>query len=457
MGRFAKYKCTIEELKALTSDIQSLVKPALKDVGSAFKALYNLKYVDESDIKFIGAPLERYEKISRFDLEFPVMWMVDSNVDGVLAPICVYIDDKGKLRFFAPIKKGKGAEKYDADNLREIVEDRINVKVKKEEVIPISYARCGKTIDDLRSLIDHAGGMWELFKKVGSLHDGLNRIDVSTENLDSGAAFSHSLECEDYEVIGGIPFAWGMCGGDWEQPIAFVVYFGGDGSLKSYVPSSGNAYNHDELCAYGSEANPESDVDHSDDFDYDKMVEDIKSHIKLFDETKDEIDIETVFEPDEDEWELSADAFVTNESELNNLIENGMKNHKYNESDEWADKYGISYDDILDAAEKKFGGFKFGETRFGTINGIPVKWCEALPEKENAFVPFWFVLFADVNYDDEACVAVPWHGNPIDRIAFTPSKGTDEKVDFSKMEEEMKKRLKVYKRRVSNPQIALFF
>lgn len=49
----------------------------------------------------------------------------------------------------------------------------------------------------------------------------------------------------------GLTF-WGMCaGGDWEEPVFFIVYWDGK-RLRGYVPTDGNTFNTDTMMAYGN-------------------------------------------------------------------------------------------------------------------------------------------------------------------------------------------------------------
>ncbi len=141
------------------------------------------------------------------------------------------------------------------------------------------YAKANQTIEDLSSKIENAGGVYEIVYSGGSakvLKD-LSKICVDFENVesfDSEDAYTHlpGLEAmEGYEMIGdgdsAFPVLWCAGGGDWELPLVFILYIGQKGELRAYIPEDGNAYNHKEKCAYGSEAN-------SWDEDYERMEPD---------------------------------------------------------------------------------------------------------------------------------------------------------------------------------------
>ena len=63
-------------------------------------------------------------------------------------------------------------------------------------------------------------------------------------------------------------------GGDWEQPICYIFYWG-DNELRAYIPKDGNVWNKKEKCAYGSEDDPY-------DGDYEELYKKEFSKEKLF-------------------------------------------------------------------------------------------------------------------------------------------------------------------------------
>lgn len=75
-------------------------------------------------------------------------------------------------------------------------------------------------------------------------------------------------------------------GGDWECPLLFIIYFDGN-TLRGYIPSEGNPYNHTTKMAYGNdEEADEKDGYKYDDYDahrvdYPKALEDCAKRIKV--------------------------------------------------------------------------------------------------------------------------------------------------------------------------------
>lgn len=143
------------------------------------------------------------------------------------------------------------------------------------------YAKANQTIDDLKALIrktalagrddgkltEYCDGeehpLWDFFRdgRQGAVWSDMSKINVDTENVDYVGEYDMpgTESLDSFEMIGAgsgaFPVAWCACGGDWELPLAFVLYIGKKGELRAYIPEDGNAYNHEEKCAYGSESN----------------------------------------------------------------------------------------------------------------------------------------------------------------------------------------------------------
>jgi len=52
-------------------------------------------------------------------------------------------------------------------------------------------------------------------------------------------------------TTGGVPYVMILAGGDWETPVACVMYFDGQ-ELRGYVPKDGNSYNRMTKSAFGN-------------------------------------------------------------------------------------------------------------------------------------------------------------------------------------------------------------
>lgn len=148
------------------------------------------------------------------------------------------------------------------------------------------YAKSNQTIDDLKTLVAKACGPDYGIPCVYGILNGsdtpaqakvrsdLSKINVDFENVEEfGTEDSYNLpgleDLDGYEMIGSGPSAfpvlWCACGGDWELPLVFILYIGQKGELRGYIPEDGNAYNHEEKCAYGSESSSwDEDYEHVD-------------------------------------------------------------------------------------------------------------------------------------------------------------------------------------------------
>lgn len=158
------------------------------------------------------------------------------------------------------------------------------------------YAKANVTIDDLKNKISKVvcgddqysfeDAIWQFSKYVNStISKDLSKVQFDDENVDLVGNFDMpGLEdMKPLEMLGDFPVAWVAAGGDWEEPIVFVLYVGDNGELRAYIPKDGNAYDHKGKCAYG---NGESDEDELNDgkitghlFDSTKLREDVKNRI----------------------------------------------------------------------------------------------------------------------------------------------------------------------------------
>ena len=173
------------------------------------------------------------------------------------------------------------------------------------------YAKANQTIDDLKALIrktairgsdngnltkycdDEEHPLWDLFKGSASatICKDLSKIEVDTENVDYIGEYEMpgTESLEHFEMIGAggtaFPVAWCACGGDWENPLVFVLYIGRKGELRAYIPKDGNVYNKKEKAAYGNNDDDPSWDDDPDNpllqFDADKLRTDVAGRIEV--------------------------------------------------------------------------------------------------------------------------------------------------------------------------------
>ena len=175
------------------------------------------------------------------------------------------------------------------------------------------YAKANQTIDDLKALIRKMVErgtddeklmeycdreelpLWYFFNGdrdvQKTVRDDLSKIEVDTENVNYIGEYEMpgTEPLEHFEMIGAggtaFPVAWCACGGDWENPLVFVLYIGRKGELRAYIPKDGNVYNKKEKAAYGNNDDDPSWDDDPDNplfqFDADKLRADVAGRIEV--------------------------------------------------------------------------------------------------------------------------------------------------------------------------------
>lgn len=117
------------------------------------------------------------------------------------------------------------------------------------------HAKAGQNIETLRQKIEDAGGIYEVVYQ-SKIQDDLKKIEFDCENVtdpDDEEGFNMPGFRHGYDTLpNGVPVCWVGAGGDWEDPLAFCVYIGEDGSLRAYIPKEGNAYNFKTKAAIGN-------------------------------------------------------------------------------------------------------------------------------------------------------------------------------------------------------------
>ena len=127
-----------------------------------------------------------------------------------------------------------------------------------------------------------------------------SKIDFDFENVLLGwnhaayGPFCSSSVIETLLVDGkDIPFIKGCAGGDWENPVAFIIYLSNKGELRMYVPRKGNVFNRDTREAFGNDDDADEAFlkkegirykdfcDHMDEVEFDEaaLLEDIAARL----------------------------------------------------------------------------------------------------------------------------------------------------------------------------------
>lgn len=92
---------------------------------------------------------------------------------------------------------------------------------------------------------------------------------------------------EGYIQINGTWMYIGWAGGDWENPVYFVLYLSPKGKLRAYIPNEGNCYNKKYMMAYGNN-DDDDDVIRE---DFDVMIKNITERIEVEPGPKTDYDI----------------------------------------------------------------------------------------------------------------------------------------------------------------------
>lgn len=115
-----------------------------------------------------------------------------------------------------------------------------------------SYPDIGQAVTDLVAVLS--------YENPKIIQDCSN-IDFDLENLDasSPAVFGYAGDqgadlCGLHTLPSGLTFCGAIAGGDWEQPLFYIIYYDGK-DLRAYIPIKGNVVNCDTLSAFGSEVN----------------------------------------------------------------------------------------------------------------------------------------------------------------------------------------------------------
>lgn len=111
----------------------------------------------------------------------------------------------------------------------------------------------------------------------------LCKIDFSLENMtispDEPFGYITKEQAREWlgpQKFGDLTVIGGMGGGDWEEPVAFVVYWDGK-EFRGYVPTNGNSFDVKSKAAIGTA--PSGSVARP--FDVEAMKEDVMARIKL--------------------------------------------------------------------------------------------------------------------------------------------------------------------------------
>ena len=90
------------------------------------------------------------------------------------------------------------------------------------------------------------------------INKDLSKVQFDLENVDCEP--DHALPgCAIWTTSTGVPTLLCCAGGDWEDPVYFVLYPESETSIRAYLPKEGNTYVLKTLMAYGNDPDDEGD------------------------------------------------------------------------------------------------------------------------------------------------------------------------------------------------------
>lgn len=145
-----------------------------------------------------------------------------------------------------------------------IREDFFNILIKNSKYTKDDFIKewdnpTGILEYDIINNICHIPGNYELFDEdkhpeFAKARKDLNKVKFDFENLEIGLDINGKnddrgeLNIHEYN---GVCLLLCCAGGDWENPVYFVLYVDHKNKLRAYIPSNGNTYCKKYKCAYG--------------------------------------------------------------------------------------------------------------------------------------------------------------------------------------------------------------
>lgn len=116
------------------------------------------------------------------------------------------------------------------------------------------------SLDELKAKVEPLVESDEFpYELPSQIEKDLSKVNFDFENTNFIDGYE-GYPC-GWEVLpNGLPVLFVNAGGDWEQPICFILYWDGK-KIRGYIPEDGNIFNKEQRCAYGSEDNDEEEID----------------------------------------------------------------------------------------------------------------------------------------------------------------------------------------------------
>jgi len=152
------------------------------------------------------------------------------------------------------VKGGRKSVKMDLDDFKKLIRAEIIEALKRD-----NGATTAEAEEELDVIKDEA----QFISYLINVYSG--DIEFDTENISSRDDYINIAKGEgNIRDILGFHEEKGFCylginaGGDWENPIFFILYYDGE-KIDFYIPKAGNTFNPDTNSAFGNNEEPVED------------------------------------------------------------------------------------------------------------------------------------------------------------------------------------------------------
>ena len=120
--------------------------------------------------------------------------------------------------------------------------------------------------------------MYECFDLENTIFKDLSKVTFDLENC--GCVLGEEDPCGFWTTSTGVPTLGCHAGGDWEDPVFFVLYPETTARIRAYIPKKGNTWVIGTATAYGNDAGDDVD-DNPRKVNKDDFRADIENRIKV--------------------------------------------------------------------------------------------------------------------------------------------------------------------------------
>lgn len=150
------------------------------------------------------------------------------------------------------------------ENLLNIWADRVSSETREEEFGPETQAEKDERLADEARYRARYGDMYVLDMKMhnalmssaqlgNTIFKDLSKVNFDYENCGCEPGSDRYPDpCGFWTTSEGVPTLGCHAGGDWEDPVYFVLYPESATRLRAYIPKAGNTWNLKNKTAWGS-------------------------------------------------------------------------------------------------------------------------------------------------------------------------------------------------------------